>query len=231
MKGLTKKKTKKKTRSTQNHTHVYIQSSLLLLNPLSIQNLKFNSPETTPTSNSTNPFVTAAPMAARIHGHVPPLRTQHFHQLRMGHRKSRPVGFQPDPSQRDAVGPNRESLRFLPRHTHRQAPRRFLPLAQRIHRLLRQIESLEKRNRRRAYRASFRDGRRRNRTRPLPLSMGSSRSSLREDVGVQRVLSESNDRVAYQVSSIFLKSEFRFNQRLRRKVRICVDTERLKKFG
>ena len=39
------------------------------------------------------------------------------------------------------------------------------------------------------------------RTRPLPLSVGPPRRSLREDVGVQRVLPESDDRVADKVRS------------------------------
>lgn len=72
----------------------------------------------TPSSHFAPPFSSTAPMATRQHGPLPPLRSQHLHRLRVGHRRCWPFCLQPHKLWPDSVGPSRQRLGLFTRYTH-----------------------------------------------------------------------------------------------------------------
>ena len=79
----------------------------------------FFTAKTTSSSQFAHPYFTAALMAARRHGHVPPLRNQHIHRLRMGFWPRSPFRLLSHSPRRLSVGPGRQGLRLFTRDLDR----------------------------------------------------------------------------------------------------------------
>ena len=128
-----------------------------------------------------------------------PLRHEHLHRPRMGRRQGRPEAVQPHGLRRPAVGRRPARRRASSAHPHRQAPRRLLPVAEPLHRALRQEQPLERRQGRRGARGLRRLPRGRAQVRRLPLALGPPRAELRRFPDLQRLLQEPAPRAADQL--------------------------------
>lgn len=75
--------------------------------------------QTSTSSHFAHPFFSPAPMAARAHGPLPPLRPKHLHGLRVGFWPRRPLRLQPRQPQRNSVGTSRQGRGIFSRDSHR----------------------------------------------------------------------------------------------------------------
>ncbi|CAN6205293.1 unnamed protein product, partial [Urochloa humidicola] len=114
-----------------------------------------------------DPVGVSAEMAAARGDHVLPLRDEHVHGLGVGHGVGGPVPVPPVGARRRAVDGRGGRGGGVPGHPRRQAPRRLLPLALRVHGALRSRQPLARRARRRGGRVRRRRARPRRRRRDL----------------------------------------------------------------